>query len=132
MWFLFNRYGKIFYRHAALFFFLRPPSPHREGARHVNRIMTSQSLLAKGSFATLVAYLHGRTQLYYIRRIRSNFEDVKSGSIQTNRKQPPERTEEIADSRPYRPLHGGRHRLPCLYLFAGGSGDGRCAGCPDD
>ena len=47
--FLWCRYGKIFYRHAALFFSLRPSSCQREGACHVNRIITSQSPLQRAA-----------------------------------------------------------------------------------
>jgi len=38
-----------FYRHAALFFSLRPSSRQREGACHVNRIITSQSPLQRAA-----------------------------------------------------------------------------------
>ena len=51
--FLCSRYGKIFYRHAALFVFSVRPPRQREGACHVNKTITSQNLLAKGGLSRL-------------------------------------------------------------------------------
>lgn len=45
--------GRFFYRHAALSFSSVRPPRQREGACHVNRTITSQSLLAKGGLSRL-------------------------------------------------------------------------------
>ena len=61
--FLCSRYGKIFYRHAALIFFLRPPSPPAGRSASCKQNHNQSKPFAKGGFAALVTQLHGRTPL---------------------------------------------------------------------